>query len=517
MTRALKKRIAFRPSINDRQLEDRIVLSSIPTTNATALIVDLTPDVTPRPAPSPVSVRALMTSLHRAYSIELQDARNDLRKTIDADIKHLYAGGPKPTAQARADFIAEVDGAVDATALRVSSPASLLPGADTSLVPTLQNDLLGNGTGSLISRLNAVSQTARDIFSAGSLTNALNQAVNSSSARILAATQSYISTAPLAQSIVATTGQLVPLRDYMATEVIDQLENNLGLLAQEFPTVANAILFPSSTTSGSTNPTSTGTTGTTTTTTGTTGTTGTTTPTGTTPTLNQTLMSQLGTDVNNALATIAFELGTELPLFSGSSSVISTLDSALFGASNGSAATASNTASSLASALANLQYGGSSLNTGVSNAFTSALDNLVSPLYTFLDITSPANLSLQTGNFSNPFASGYASPSFNAGFNNGFVTTSGANSVGLVGFGVTPALSTSTYNTNFGTGFSNLVNLVDTSAGFPSSGSSLLSLGTTSTGQTSLTNTGTTGTTTGLTTVGTNSPGQTTTVATSTS
>ena len=501
MTRAMKKRIVFRPSINDQQLEDRLLLSSTPT----APIVDLTPAVTPQAAPAPVSVRALMKSLHKAYAIELEDARTDLRRVIDADIKLLYAGGAKPTAQARADFIAEVDGAVDATALRVSSPVSLLPGAGTSLVPTLQNDLLGNGTESLVSRVNTVSQTSRDIVSAGSLTNALNQAVNSSAARTLAATQSYISTAPLAQSIVATTGQLVPLRDYMATQVTDQLENNLGLLAQEFPTVANAILYPSSSTGESTNAT-----------TGTTGTTGTTTttPSGTTPTLNQTLLSQFGSDVNNALATIAFVLGTELPLFLGSSSVIPELDSALFGASNGSAATASNTASSLASALANLQYGGSSLNTGASNAFTSALDNLVSPLDALFDITSPANLSLQTSNFSNPFASGYASPSFNAGFNNGFVTTTGSNSMGLVGFGVTPALSTSTYNTNFGTGFSNLVNLVDTSAGFPSSGSSLLSIGTTSTGQTSLTNTGTSGTTTGLTTVGTTSPGQTTTVGT---
>jgi hypothetical protein len=534
MTRAMniKKRIAFRPSIDNHKLEDRVVLSGGATASASAPIVNLTPAVTPRPALSPVSVRALMTSLHKAYALELKDAGTDLRKMVDADIKQMYATGGKPTAQQRADFIAQVDGAVDATALRVSAPASLLPGAGTTLVTTLQNDLLGTGSTSLMSRLSAVSQNAGAAVSAARLTTAFNQAVNASSARTLAATQTFLSTAPLAQSMVATTGQLVPLRQFMADQVLGQLENNLGLLAAEFPTVANAMLFPNTTTStgtgatgtagttttGTTGSTTTGTTGTSTTgTTGTTttGTTGTTT--GTTPTVSQTLLSQFGTQVNNALSTIAFVLGTELPLFSGSSSVTSQLDSALFGTSNGTTTsagtttTAGTTASSLATALADLQFGGSDLATNATNAFTTGLQNLVSPLATFFNVTSPADLALQTSNFTNAFASGFASPSFNAGFNNGFLTTTGANSVGLAGFGM-PAFSSSTYNTNFGTGFSNLVNLLDTSAGFPSSGSSLIGTGITSTGQTSLTGTGTTGTSTGLTSVGTTSPGQTTTV-----
>ena len=42
------------------------------------------------------------------------------------------------------DFDAEVSGAVNATALRLSSQASLLPNAAARLVPAIQNTLLGS-------------------------------------------------------------------------------------------------------------------------------------------------------------------------------------------------------------------------------------------------------------------------------------------------------------------------------------------------------------------------------------
>jgi trimeric autotransporter adhesin len=525
MTHSKRKRIALRPSVNDQKLEDRVLLSGSGTASAAPQVVLLTPAVTPAAATTPKSPAAVVRAVRTALRTEFKSESAALRKTVDADIKQLYANGRIPSAQAKADFAAEVDGAVDAIALGISAPASLLPGSANTLVPTLQSELLGSSAGSLASRLAAVTNGARANVSAAALTTAVNQAVNSAATRTVASTNVYLSTAPL-NHLSVVNGQYLPLQQYMGNQVISQLENNLGLLAQTYPTVANAMLFPTTASTGTgTNLTATtGTTGINTS--GSTSTTGTT---GTTATLNPTLLGTFNTQVNNALGTVAYVLGSELALFPGSSSVVSQLDSALFGGSSGtSGATGTTTnptssaVNSLATALANLQYGAtgsSQLSSAVTSAFTTGLQNLVTPLSTFLNVVSPADLALSTSNFSNPYASGYATPAFAAGFNNGFVTTTGtgSNSMGFVGFGVSPTLSTSTYNTNFGTGFSNLVNLLDTSAGFPSTGSSLLSTGYTTTGQSLLTTTGTTSPATGLTSIGTSSPGQTTLGTTGTS
>ena len=86
----------------------------------------LTPSVTPAPAAAPVSTKAITKSLRSALAAEYKDARADLRKVLDTAIKQLYATGAKPTAQQKAAYDAEANGAVDAAALRLSAQASIL-------------------------------------------------------------------------------------------------------------------------------------------------------------------------------------------------------------------------------------------------------------------------------------------------------------------------------------------------------------------------------------------------------
>ena len=111
---------------------------------------------------------------------------------------------------------------------------------------------------------------------------------------------------------------------------------------------------------------------------------------------------------------------------------------------------------SLASVLQNLPYGNTTFDTSVANAFNTGYQNLVSSLSPFFQRASQSNVSLPTSGLTNLFGSQFSGSSFNSGFNNGFAT--GTNT-GFIGFGQAPA----DFNTNFGTGFSNLVSTVDQS------------------------------------------------------
>jgi hypothetical protein len=505
MTHDMKKRIRFRPSIGVQKLEDRLVLSSIPIASATPPIVVLTPSVTPAPAAAPVGTKAITKSLRNALAAEYRDARTDLRTVLDAAIKQLYTTGAKPTAQQKAAYDAEADGAVDAAALRMSAQASILPGS-TSLVPAIENQLLGG----LTNRLAAITQNPRATVSAQALRSAVNQAATSASTHALAKVQNFVDTAPLSKLSVTSTGASLPVQAFMADQVVSQLEHNLGQFEQTFPSAANVIM--QSNTTSAVPATTTGTTSTgSTTTTGTSATTGLTTGTTTTPlsvpTLAQFLLNQGNGQAANALETIGFVLGSELALFPGSSSVVSQLGG--ISASTGTSSAVTGVPAQLANLqTATIQPATTTLNTG--------LTNLVTPVTTFLESTSPANLALSSGNFSNAFASGTATAADNATFSIGSLSSAFASSTAN-------AFSSSTSSTNFGIGFSSLANLTETSGLFPPGsslfttttapgGGSLVSGTTIAPGMTSLPVTGTNTSTESLTTVGTTSPGQTSTV-----
>jgi len=418
MNNRMKKRIAFHPSATEAPLEERRLLSS------TSAVVSRTPPAAPPPLFSSAVIISPMhwtteRQLRTAFARQVQLATLDLRNAVAREVRQLFANGSVPTPQQLTDFNATVQGAIDATALRVSTQASLLPGAGTRLVPAIQNALLGSGSKSLSSELSSALQSARNTGSALRLQYLLGRQIILVPDQIISQFNTFFNTTNLNRLSVNSSGQQIPLEQFMAGQVVKQFSNTLGMLAQSFPNVANSMLFPNGATG---NPT-------------------------------QDLLDAFGTQASNALATAAFQLGSSLALFPASASVISQIQPLLFGATTN--------LNSLASALQSLPFGGTGFNSAVSEAFNSGFSNLLGPITSFLGTAMPLQpeLTLPTTGFASPFSSQFSGTSFNTGFNNGFAT---GTTPGFVGFGQAP----SGFNANFGIGFNNLVSSVNQGLGF---------------------------------------------------
>jgi hypothetical protein len=481
MKNSKRRRFAFRPLAIESRLEERLVLDG-GTVNGNAVILVLTPPtnlappgVTPAPAAPPISprvaARALaraarplaVSQIHAAYRRQVRAATRDLRAAIQAQVGQLSANGATPTPQQIADFNASIAGALDATTLRLSTQAALLPHAGVRLVPAIQNALLGSGPRSLVNRLNVLVQSGQLSGTTGASASALTRLLNTTNQQAVSRINTFFNTTPLARLSVNSTGQRIPLEQFMGNQLLNQVANTFGLLSQTFPIVANSILFPN----------------------------------GTNVTPTQAAVNQFNTEVGNALATAAFQLGSGLSVFPGSSGVITQLQPLLFSTTNspvnsgassaatgintaggtfntgaGSAATgignsassaatgiADNTFNSLVAALQNLPFGSTGFNTAVSNAFGTAFQNMVTPLGQFFQMTGQPNLTLPTNQFISPFGSAFTGNTFFNGFNNGFAT---GTTPGFIGFGTAPTR----FNTNFGTGFNNMVSNFNSSVGF---------------------------------------------------
>ena len=159
-----KDRNAFRPSLGDSSLEDRLVLNAA----ATVAVLALTVPITPPPAPAPVSPAMAVAQVRRAIRQQARSLATDVRTAINDRVAALYANG-KPTSQQVADFNAEVMGISDAAALRLSGQAALLPASSGRLIPGIQNALLGSGSNSLISRIQSLAASGRTAASASTL------------------------------------------------------------------------------------------------------------------------------------------------------------------------------------------------------------------------------------------------------------------------------------------------------------------------------------------------------------
>jgi hypothetical protein len=509
MSNLNRKRIAFRPSALESSLEQRLVLTSASLAAATTspAVVELIPSpiyaelgIAPPPAAPPISASAARAELLHGltvsrlrvdYARQVRAASSDLQSAVQSDIGKLYANGTVPTAQQLADFEASVGGALNATTLRLSTQAALLPHSGNRLVPEIQNAVLGSGANSLASRLVSLAQSGQLSGSAGTSTTALTKLFNSESKQTVSQIDNYFNATPVSRLSVDASGQRIPLAQYLGGELLDQVGNTLGSLAQNFPSVANAMLFPNGTAS--------------------------------TPT--QDAMNAFTTQYNSALSTAAFQLVSGLSLFPGSSNIVSQLQPIFYGTGNSTSnptpippdglstpgviykggAGSTSPATSLVSALENLQYGTSGFNSAVSSAFGNAFQSLATPLSSFFGLTGSSNATLPTSGFDNIFGSSLSGSSFNSGFNNGFAT--GANT-GFYGFGMAP----SEFNTNFGTGFDNFISTINQNLGFnPSTtgtGLAITGTGTTGTGTTGsgTTDSGTTGTgTTGSGTTGSGS------------
>jgi len=425
MKSAKRRKSVFRPSMNESKLEDRLVLTA-GTASANVIQViphpaAIAPNVTPAPAPSPISASVFAAArpltvarLRLVYRQQALMAMRDLRSAIRSQIAQL---GTNPTAQQSAAFNANVAGALNATALRLSTQASLLPNASARLVPAIQNALLGTSPRSLINRLSGLAASGRFTARPGIADLALTRVLNASSLQTSAQLNNFFRTTPVNRLSVDTNGNRIPLQQFMASQLINGVGNNFGLLAQNFPGVANSVLFPN-------------------------GVVGTPTP---------AAQAAFNTQINNALATSAFQLGSGLSVFPRSSSLISQLQPVFFG----------NGTNSLTTNLQNLQLASPEFNTTLATAFNNGFQNTINPLNTFFNLPNQTNVTLPTTGFLSPFGTGFTGNSFFNGFNNGFAT--GTNP-GFIGFGMAPT----SFNTGFGTGFNNFVTNFNTGLGFNS-------------------------------------------------
>ncbi len=104
--------------------------------------------------------------------------------------------------------------------------------------------------------------------------------------------------------------------------------------------------------------------------------------------------------------------------------------------------------------------GNTGLGSAVSNAFNTAYNSMLSPLDSFLGLSSSqSNFTLPTTGLTSPFGSQFTQTGYDSGFNNGFATA--AAYPGYIGFGAAPT----DFNTNFGTGFNNMVATITQNVG----------------------------------------------------
>ncbi len=450
-----KVKPAFRPSMIDSPLEDRVVLSGTAATAGSPLAVyQLKPSpvyaelgLTPPPAAPPISA-ALARELaahnlpvnlvHKAFRQQVHLASQDLRAAVQSQIAQLYANGSTPTAQQLANFRAGIAGVVNATALRLSTQASLLP-RSSRLVAKIQNSILGTGANSLASRLNNLAESGRLSGTTAASTRALSNLFSNATRLGVRQVNGYFGYNPVNALSVNTSGQRIPLEQYMGSQLVHQLGNTLGLLAQSFPNVANSMLYGGANAAGTPTPAA---------------------------------LAAFNTAYNNAINTAAFQLGSGLSLFPLNSSVVSQLVPLIYGggttgATTGTIGTTGNNVftalASIPGYLQNLLAGNptgttgtgigtgiTSLNTAIANAFGNVYSGLARPIGTYFGVTMPSTLTLPTSGFNSLFASPYVNSSFFNGFNNGF---SNGTTPGFIGFGMAPT----TFNTSFGTGFNNFI------------------------------------------------------------
>lgn len=392
MSSLRKNRLAFRPSLTGLSLEDRVVLNG-----AGAQIAATQGGMT-------------IQQVRQAFRNQFQTAANDLRQFTNSQISTLFANGT-PTQQQFADLRAQLNGALDANAFRLSSSAALLPTGTQRLVVQLQRNLLGDQRNGLIQQLNTIFQSSNRTSSAASLQRAVNNALQNVSIQNTNQLNNFFANTALNRNSVDANGDRIGLQQFISNQAITQFSNTFGSLAQSVPTIAGSTLFPNGTVTAS--------------------------------------AANLQTFANQllpALNTAAFQLGSNLSLLPNAvNSVVPRLQTAFFDMNSGS--------NSLFNSIQSLPNTSTAFNTAATTAFNNGFQNIVTPVSNFLALPSTQTFSLPTNNFSNVF--GVSASNFGGGFNTGFGT-------GFIGLG-TPS---STFNSQFSTGFNGLISGTNTSIGF---------------------------------------------------
>ena len=152
------------------------------------------------------------------YQTQFRAAATDLKTALHTQIDRIYANG-RPTEDQLKNLETLVIGAVDATAIGVSSQVGLLPAAGDTLVPRIQDALLSSNR-SLSTQLNGIIGYGRFNQSASRLKTMLDRTIDQYANRATREFRNFLNTTPLYRLSVDNAGQQVPIQQYIAQQVV---------------------------------------------------------------------------------------------------------------------------------------------------------------------------------------------------------------------------------------------------------------------------------------------------------
>ncbi len=431
-------RRAFRPDVQASTLEERLVMAASPLTSVSMgsgivgyygspMTVSQFPYASLGVTASAANTGGQFNQLQfareqrlqeqqfrRSFTQQVRASTQNLQNVLRAQAAQLYISG-RPRPEQLAAFNQYAAGAVNALALRLSAQAALLPNSD-QLVGNIQNSLLGSSRTSLTTLLQNQVNGGRTTGNFNSFFNGLNGQINRINGGLTSGLNQYFARNSLARnSVDATTGQAIPIQQFLGTRLINQLGNTMGTLSQGFNSVANPLLFPNGATVAD--------------------------PIG---------LQQFNGLTQNALNTAAFQVGSALSVFPNANiGAIPGIQGAFFGAPNGE--------QGIYRSLQNLPTTSADFGTAASTAFTNSFSSFTTPLANFFGLPSTQQFSLPTGNnLTGLFGQNFTGSTFNNGFNGGFGVGN------FPGFGVAPT----GLGTNFGGGFNGLIGAANPSFGF---------------------------------------------------
>lgn len=441
-----KNRLAFRPALNDIRLEERVVMNAA---RPSALIAGAW-------GPEARQERLELRQIQQSYLRQIRTTQTFLTQ-FASDQAALLAGAPENwgpdgrlTQEALGNYSNALAGGLNATTFRVASQVALLPGS-TQTVGAIQDSLIGLQHNSLASRISRLIGSPRASTAPWALQNVVNREINRAFNADISTVGRFFRTTPISHlAIEPTTGQRIPVSQFLGERAVAQINNIFGSFANSVEGIAAQTIFDAQ---GNFNP------------------------------AGVQMFEQL---YAQALGTAGNQIAGVLSLFPNGASLAGQLQQALYATGNDPATGLPNV--SLLNALINSlpapeapapaaapvamalvigppspvtppigpQQGPldlSQFRTTFQSNFTPAFQNLVTPINSFFGTPQPVGLPsgfFSSGaTFPNVFNSPFTGTTFNSGFNNGFLTSGS----GFPGFGIAP----SGFPSSFGTGFNGLV------------------------------------------------------------
>ena len=318
MSNAKRKRVSFRPSVTESRLEERLVLSSGTGVTAVAnpAVVQVIPSpvyaelaLTPPPAAPPVS--AARGQGQGGAQIDHPAVAGRLREASPgggAGPPDCDQGRYRPALRQWRDPHGAADWPTSRPARRVPStrrPCGSRPRRRSCRIPArlvsaVQNEILGSGARSLASRLVSLAQSGKLSGSTAASSRALARLFNTASQQTISQINHYFNTTPVNRLSVNAAGSGSRWSSTSAASSSTRSATPSGPWPRASRTSPTRCCSP---TAPRALPT-------------------------------QAAMNAFTTQYDNALATAAYQLGSGLSLFPGSSSVVSQIQPILFGAAN---------------------------------------------------------------------------------------------------------------------------------------------------------------------------------------